>query len=584
MPGRRIFLHFFDIHFLEEKGVTQSDRAARTEMATALRLAVLICDRVYVPAASFFENPICRELCEPFMDPELGDLIVLVGSNTNVQEFVEDKRPQYDEESFQGTVYRSIDLYVPLPWHARVRSTTTDIVTDWRRLFASGECENLFRRMTLDDLPAAADTIFPELPERLEGKAFLVDHARPILFGAKGVTLKTINTLHTVLNEAYFRSYAIDLGASVFQDMKRLGSSRSVPSGNPDRDLDFSRTQRILLKHGTLADLINLPPAGLFEAARENPHMMKALAEIEEEVRRRAMSANTPRIAIITALKHEAAAVTKILAKPEDAAVAGDPIAYEIGTIQHREGKAIPVLHASICGMGTTDAGIVATNLKRSYPSIRYLLMVGIAGACPNPKDAEKHVRLGDLVISTHLVQHDLGALKNGKFEGRDTPQRVGMEFQQVVGLLGRDAIPEPISWEEDIGGLGEMFKRPTVEDVLKVKGRKVKHPSDSRRVGLSPVIHEGVIASGNIVVKDEIRRDEIRDLFNARAIEMEGSAVYRAMSLLNAYGLVIRGTCDYCTIEKRDDWQYYAAALAAVYAKRLIARFPKEWISPTSP
>ncbi|WP_173978125.1 hypothetical protein [Magnetospirillum sp. UT-4] len=579
-----MFLHFFDIHFLEEKGVTSSDRAARTEMAIALRLAVLVCDRVYVPAASFFENPICRELCEPFMNPELGDLIVLVGSNTNIQEFVEDKRPQYDEESYQGSVYRSIDIHVPLPWHARVRSTTTDIVTDWRRLFASGECENLFRRMTLDDLPTGADSIFPELPERLEGKAFLVDHARPILFGAKTITRKTVNTLHTVLNEAYFRSYAIDLGASVFQEMKRLGFSRSVPSGNPNRDLDYSRAHRILLTHAALADMINLPPAELFAAARENPRMMKALAEIEEEVRQRAMSANTPRIAIITALKHEAAAVTKILNTPADAAVSGDPIAYELGTIEHRDGMAIPVLHASINGMGTTDAGIVAANLKRSYPSIKYALMVGIAGACPNLTDTEKHVRLGDLVISTHIVQHDFGAYKDGVFEARATPQQVGMEFRQVVGLLGRDAILDAIPWKDEIGTLGEMFQRPTDEDVLKVKGRKVKHPPDARRVNLSPVIHEGVIASGNIVVKDEVRRDAIRETFNARAIEMEGSAVHRAMSLLGAHGMVIRGTCDYCTIEKRDDWQYYAAALAAVYAKMLIARFPKEWISPTSP
>jgi nucleoside phosphorylase len=579
-----MFLHFFDIHFLEEKGVTLGDRAAQTEMAIALRLAVLTCDKVYVPAASYFENPICRQLCEPFMDPELGDLIVLVGSNTNVQEFVDDKRPQYDEESFQGTVYRSIDLYVPLPWHARVRSTTGDIVTDWRRLFVSAECENLFRRMTYDDLPAAADSIFPELPERLDGKAFLVDHARPILFGEKAITRKTINVLHTVLNEAYFRSYAIDLGASVFQEMKRLGFSRSVPSGNPDRDLDFSRAHRILLTHGVLADVINLPPAELFAAERENPRMIKALAEIEEEVKQRAMSANTPRIAIITALKHEAAAVTKILSEPQDAAVSGDPIAYEIGSIQHGSGKTIPVLHASIYGMGTTDAAIVATNLKRSYPSIRYVLMVGIAGACPNPNDAEKHVRLGDLVISTHVVQHDLGALKDGVLEARDTPQRVGMEFRQAMGLLGRDAILKQIPWAEEIGRLGVMFQRPTDEDVLKVKGRKVKHPQDSRRVGLSPVIHEGVIASGNIVVKDEVRRDAIRETFNARAIEMEGSAVHRAMSLLDSHALIIRGTCDYCTIEKGDDWQYHAAALAAVYAKKLIVRFPREWISPISP
>jgi nucleoside phosphorylase len=34
---------------------------------------------------------------------------------------------------------------------------------------------------------------------------------------------------------------------------------------------------------------------------------------------------------------------------------------------------------------------------------------------------------------------------------------------------------------------------------------------------------------------------------------------------------LVIRGICDYCDTHKNDQWQRYAAATAAAYAKELL-------------
>lgn len=38
---------------------------------------------------------------------------------------------------------------------------------------------------------------------------------------------------------------------------------------------------------------------------------------------------------------------------------------------------------------------------------------------------------------------------------------------------------------------------------------------------------------------------------------------------------LVVRGICDYCDSHKNDDWQQYAAIVAAAYTRALIESMP---------
>lgn len=51
----------------------------------------------------------------------------------------------------------------------------------------------------------------------------------------------------------------------------------------------------------------------------------------------------------------------------------------------------------------------------------------------------------------------------------------------------------------------------------------------------------------------------------------------------MNSYPcIVIRGICDYADSHKNDDWQPYAAAAAAAYAKELLAIIPVAEITKT--
>jgi hypothetical protein len=82
-----------------------------------------------------------------------------------------------------------------------------------------------------------------------------------------------------------------------------------------------------------------------------------------------------------------------------------------------------------------------------------------------------------------------------------------------------------------------------------------------------------GPIASGNILLKDPVSRDRLRDQHGVKAVEMEGSGIADATWEHGVGYLVVRGICDYCDSNKNDEWHVYAAIVAAAYARAVIER-----------
>lgn len=83
-----------------------------------------------------------------------------------------------------------------------------------------------------------------------------------------------------------------------------------------------------------------------------------------------------------------------------------------------------------------------------------------------------------------------------------------------------------------------------------------------------------GKIGSGNMLLRDAQRREELRIRHGLVAIEMEGAGIGDASWQLNGRFLIIRGVSDYCDSHKTDLWQGYAAAAAAAVARALIELF----------
>jgi nucleoside phosphorylase len=118
-------------------------------------------------------------------------------------------------------------------------------------------------------------------------------------------------------------------------------------------------------------------------------------------------------IAWICALPLELAASRAMLDEehPLPPNQAGDDNIYVLGRIDQHN-----VVMTCLPGQyGTNNAAIVATNLKRSFPSIRATLMVGIGGGSPTQAD----LYLGDVVVGTRVIQYDMGKMTaGGLFQG----------------------------------------------------------------------------------------------------------------------------------------------------------------------
>jgi nucleoside phosphorylase len=79
--------------------------------------------------------------------------------------------------------------------------------------------------------------------------------------------------------------------------------------------------------------------------------------------------------------------------------------------------------------------------------------------------------------------------------------------------------------------------------------------------------------------VKDSRRRDQLALDLGIYCVEME------AAELMNDFlCLVIRGICDYADLHKSKEWQGYAAAVAAAYAKELPLVVAIDQINSTLP
>ena len=88
------------------------------------------------------------------------------------------------------------------------------------------------------------------------------------------------------------------------------------------------------------------------------------------------------------------------------------------------------------------------------------------------------------------------------------------------------------------------------------------------------PMVHFGLVASGNMVMKSGEDRDQIAAREDIIAFEREGAGVWD-----NFPCLVIKGVCDYADSHKSKRWQNYAAATAAACMKA----FLENWVTSTS-
>src|SRR5438876_8334399 len=145
----RIFLHFFDLHFLAAKGIDDRARAIKAnveaECRRATRFAILAADEVLLPASSFFESDLCFKVLDEMQVVYEFGLLRLVGSGSSVSEFSEEKLRQYGKSSLQYRRYSKLLKRLSLhpPFLSRKGSSTVDISKGWVKVIEYNGLERL---------------------------------------------------------------------------------------------------------------------------------------------------------------------------------------------------------------------------------------------------------------------------------------------------------------------------------------------------------------------------------------------------------------------------------------------------------
>ncbi|CAI7589631.1 unnamed protein product [Penicillium glandicola] len=335
-------------------------------------------------------------------------------------------------------------------------------------------------------------------------------------------------------------------------------------------------------------------------------------------------------VAVICALRCESDAVETIFDefweddKKSYGKASKDPNSYLLGRVgQHN------VVLVYMAGIGKVNSAAAAAHLFASFPNIRLGLVVGICGAMPQPTDGNTEIFLGDVIVSTGLVQHDFGRQLPNRFIRKDTindnlrrpTSEIRSFLRQLCSRRGHTILHKELhSFIMDIyseKGFENWTAPPREEDKLyrasyphihhdptgcivcgisaegqisicdvalelsceqlgcderELELRKdVRNDLKSTEHGslMAPKIHFGRIASGDSVMKSALHRNQVAMREGVYGFEMEGAGAWDNFPVI-----VVKGVCDYADSHKNKRWQNYASIVAAATAKALLCQW----------
>ena len=245
--------------------------------------------------------------------------------------------------------------------------------------------------------------------------------------------------------------------------------------------------------------------------------------------------------AIITAIEIERLAVCKAFQMTDEDRVRKGARTYWRKRLQLKDNEFYEIVVTQLPDAATVDAVLAGSDTIDDWKP-GAVLMVGIAGA------AKKGVKLGDLVLGRGVCYYG---------RGKET----------VEGTL-----PEPKYYSADATLWDRVISVPKWDSpipIIRPDGEDVR-----------PKTHYEVIASSERVIATAEIRDEIaRKDRKIAAIEMEGYGVSAATfkQYKPVRCLVIRAISDLADASKNDQWQPYAAAVAAEFTKHFLLDKPLE-------
>lgn len=315
------------------------------------------------------------------------------------------------------------------------------------------------------------------------------------------------------------------------------------------------------------------------------------------------VSSKQPTIAIITAQYCEKLAVDTMIENKETFVrytTVGESNVYTLGNIGAHRIVCTKLPTVGHTREAMTAAGNTTTRLLGTFQKVDYVFLVGVGGGVPHYTDYNKHVRLGDVVISCpskekYVYVYCNNAKQTDKgYEFEIKPYRPSnTNLQQIAAELkaaSRNQDNLAVPWlgyiKQGLTILGSQtepnFNPPNIDtdklymsigerDLIEV-AHPVPQDSAAKRQDGCPRIHLSPIASGRQIVKSDQLRQQFASQYGALAFDSEFDAVIESVlgNCKDSF-ICIRGISDYKDGTRRKEWQPYASLAAASVMKAII-------------
>jgi adenosylhomocysteine nucleosidase len=231
----------------------------------------------------------------------------------------------------------------------------------------------------------------------------------------------------------------------------------------------------------------------------------------------------TSRIALVGAMQEELSAVLACMQDTQCQTIAGRQ--FWRGHFQGHEVVAV------LSGIGKVAAALTATVLLEKF-QVKRILFTGVAGGLA------AHVNVGDVVVATELLQHDMNAEP--------------LFPRYVVPLSGCD-----------------KFKTDTALTQLLFESARHTLPEVQ--------VHSGLIISGDQFVASASESLRLQTaLPEALAVEMEGAALAQVCSDYGIPLVVVRTLSDKADDEAHTDFSKFVKDVASRYSVTIVSEFLK--------
>lgn len=315
------------------------------------------------------------------------------------------------------------------------------------------------------------------------------------------------------------------------------------------------------------------------------------------------VSSKQPSIAIITAQYCEKLAVDAMIENKETFVrytTIGESNVYTLGNIGAHRIVCTKLPTVGHTREAMTAAGNTTTRLLGTFQKVDYVFLVGVGGGVPHYTDYNRHVRLGDVVVScptksksiylycenAHTTdkgyEYEIKPYSPSNFNLQEIAMQLKSSADQNVsssppwlnylhdGLNILSSQNEP-DFKAPSSSTDKLYMSIGERDLIEVAHPMPQDNAIKRQEGC-PRIHLSPIASGRMVVKDDRLRQQFAAQVGALAFDCEFDSVIESIlgNCKDSF-ICIRGISDYKDGTRRKEWQPYAALAAASVMKSII-------------